>query len=846
MFRAAALCFVLFFVALPLGAGELTLSGVVLDPSGASIADAEAVLAAGGRERRTDAEADGSFVFEGLEPGAYELRIAAPRFSPYVETWELTESITGLTVLLALERQSDSVAVTADADAGPPDPAANADRVEIDQDDLQRLPALDGDVIAALQGFLDGESFGGDGGGLVVDGMETSELGVTPSAIQEVRINKDPYSAEYSRPGRARIEVITKKGAQETHGQLNLRLRDYRFDARNAFSDARPEQRRFAAEGSVVGPLGRGGKNSYVVSAEHDRDREGATIFAATPNGVVRDAVVSPETETELSVRWDRHASYERAFSLRYEYERESERNDGVGGFTLLEAASDGRQAEHGVYGSYRRILGASSLFEWNGRLERESERETSRTSAPRLVVKDAFTAGGAQVDGRGREVRAESSAVWSRQLGRHYLRTGLQLRELAHRRSVERDNFGGTYRFATLADFEAGRPFAYSVREGDPELAYWDLEAAVFLQDNVKLNERSTLALGVRYDRQNFGSDPNNVAPRASLAVGLGAERRTTVRVGGGLFYDNVDSGSYRDRLRFDGVRLRDILLRNPLYPEPLLGDDDSPAPNVVRWSPSLRTPYVAQYNAQVERRLSGDATLSVNWVRTVGVGLLRSRDLNAPAAAELGRPKPEVGIERQLESSARMEANAVSAQLRGKLGEVFNGMIRYTWGRAYNNVEDGDALPANSLDLSREWGPADFDRRHRFDALGAFDVMDWFDVGVVLEVDSARPYALRTGQDDNGDGIAADRPAGIGRNTERGAASTELDVRLSKRFSGPRLPGGGEEPTRLTLTLDAFNVLNTVNLRGFVGNLSSPLFGRPTGAGSARRLQAGLRWGF
>jgi len=69
---------------------------------------------------------------------------------------------------------------------------------------------------------------------------------------------------------------------------------------------------------------------------------------------------------------------------------------------------------------------------------------------------------------------------------------------------------------------------------------------------------------------------------------------------------------------------------------------------------------------------------------------------------------------------------------------------------------------------------------------------------------------------------------------------------VRLSKKFDTPTIQGRKAEPTSLTVTLDAFNVLNTVNSRGFVGNLSSPMFGQPTSARSARRLQVGLRWSF
>lgn len=482
----------------------------------------------------------------------------------------------------------------------------------------------------------------------------------------------------------------------------------------------------------------------------------------------------------------------------------------------------------------------------WTGRVGRETSRDWSLSAAPRLVVEDAFTSGGAQRDSRETELYAEIAGVFSHQRGAHSLRAGVLLRDLERTEFSDRGNFGGTFRFATLADFEAGRPLSYSVRSGDPGLRFWSVAVAGFVQDNIRVNKRSTLALGVRYDRQNYGEDPDNIAPRASYAISLGPQSRTTIRVGGGIFYDNINSGAYEDRLRFDGVRVRELLLRNPAYPEPQISGGESLAPNLVTWGPRLSTPYVGQYSANVERRLPGDAVLAVNWTRTVGVGLLRSRDLNAPLPALAVRPNPEVGIHRQLESSAREESQSWNAQLRGRLSDFFQGTIRYRWGRAYNNVADDDELPANSRDLSGEWGPAGFDRRHSLDVTGAFDVKNWFQLGVVFEADSASPYTLTTGQDDNGDGLTGDRPSGIARNSLRGAATAELDVRLSRTFEISALRREGGDATKLSLTIDAFNVLNTVNRRGFVGNMSSPLFGQATSAGSARRLQAGLRWSF
>ena len=82
-----------------------------------------------------------------------------------------------------------------------------------------RFPIFDNDVIGTLSRFLDPGSLGSEGATLVVDGMEARKVGVSPSA-SEVKINQDPYAAEFQRPGRGRIEVVTKAGSDAYHGSL--------------------------------------------------------------------------------------------------------------------------------------------------------------------------------------------------------------------------------------------------------------------------------------------------------------------------------------------------------------------------------------------------------------------------------------------------------------------------------------------------------------------------------------------------------------------------------------------------------------------------------------------------
>ncbi len=114
---------------------------------------------------------------------------------------------------------------------------------------------------------------------------------------------------------------------------------------------------------------------------------------------------------------------------------------------------------------------------------------------------------------------------------------------------------------------------------------------------------------------------------------------------------------------------------------------------------------------------------------------------------------------------------------------------------------------------------------------------------IGVVFTAASGRPYSITTGFDDNGDSRAADRPLGVGRNTEQGPAYVTLDLRWSRSFAfGPDKngkSGKNGKAARFKLSVDAFNVINHVNQGNPVGNLSSPFFGTSISASSARRLQ-------
>jgi outer membrane receptor protein involved in Fe transport len=768
---------------------RFAVAGAVRDPSGYAIAGAAVVLTprnAGSAALQGTTAADGSFRLENVLAGPYRLEIVSEGFEMEQQRVQVGQALGPLDIKLRLAHLEEEVTVNAH---GPgriaAEPSQNQDALRLDRDLLDGLPVMDRDILSAAAQFLDDSVLGSGGVSLVVDGMETDVIGVSASAIEEVRLNADPYSAEFSRPGRGRIEVITKEGAKDYHGSLSFLMRDYRFDARNAFAQQRPKQQRRSYEGHFTGPLGKSGKNTFLLSAEHDEDDEEAVVFARTPGGLVRETVPQPQRETEFSARLNRYASEKHTFSASYSAERERQIS-GVGGFELPDAAYQARQRQHRFYFGHKWILSPQWFTDFSIRVNRERESiESAQPGLRRIIVEDAFTAGGAQQDDLQRQTEFELAYISSWSRGKHFLRAGFLVPDGEHETLDQRNNFDGTYRFASLADFEAGRAFSFSQRLGESRLTFSNYQIAGFVQDDIRLRSNVTLGLGLRYDHVSFLEDATNFAPRMSLAWAFGKSRATVLRAGAGIFHDRVSSSILSDRLLFDGRTQRDIVIANPSYPDPTTGSGNltEVAPNLVRFAPGLRLPYLTQVSFGVERELRRSLTLAVNYTWVRGTKLFRSLDRNAPLPPEFERPDAAFGHLRELESSGTQKSHGLSVDLRGRLG-IFRGAVLYRWGRSYNDTGVEEELTPNSYDLRGQWARANFDRRHRLRLLGTFDLPWELELGTIFSVDSGRPYDLTIGQDFNRDGRAIERPEGVGRNALEEPGQAEVDLRLAREF--------------------------------------------------------------
>lgn len=842
----------LLFASLSLLSGQPTgvvVTGSVLDPTDAGVVAATVTLKP--VNKVTSADATGTFRLEGVMPGTYDLIVERDGFKPVSSKLRVgARAPAPLTIRLTMADIQSTVTVSEQASQVSTNAADNLDTVSLDRKALDDLPIFDQDYIGTMSRFLDAGSIATGGVTIVVDGVESSRAGVSASAIQEVKINSDPYSAEYPRPGRSRIEIITKPGSSDFHGTFNFVFRDAHLNGRDPFALVRPSEQRRIFEGSLTGPIRRGKKTSFLISANREEEDQQAIVFAQGLSGTLQQILPTPSRNTELSGSINRQIGENHIISIRGLYTKRSIQNQGVGGLNLSQVAANFEDREDQVYFNHRGPITGKFYNLFRFLVARQHTPTTSVNPGPRLVVLGAFTTGGAQADRLQTEnhIALNEIIVWSGQ--KHTVRFGINVPDISRRGLNDYTNTAGTYTFSSLADYAAGRPFSLVRQSGNGHVVFVEKVIGGFIQDEFKVRPNFQVALGVRYDWQNYFHDSNNLAPRVSFAYAPGKGRKTVIRGGAGMFYDRTGPGPIFDLIRYNGQQLLQYVIANPAYP-----DAGATGPtSIVRLDPTVKLPYLLQFGSGLERQLAKGTSLTINYYGTRGVSLFRSRDVNAPPPPfYTSRPDPSISVYRQIESSAAMMAHAMEIAFRGNLTRYFSGMIQYTLSRTYNNTGGNPAagarsslnsFPANSYDLSGEWARADFDQRHRFNLIGTINPGRYFKLGLAAALYSGAPYSITTGRDDNHDSFANDRPAGVPRNSRQGPGFIGLDARWSKDFY--LSPLRKDKGPMFTLGLDAFNFLNHVNYAGYVGVLTSPFFGAPVSALPVRRLQASVRFRF
>jgi hypothetical protein len=842
-------CFIALFSALAQSQSRTPpIAGTVLDPSGTSVADATVTLKRGAKALSSvKTDASGRFRFEGLPQGNYAVEILVEGFQPSLTPVQLQEKpLEPLTITLSLAQLVSQVSVTAGVVQVSTDTAENRDSVDADQALLENVPVFDQDYVAAMSAFLDAGALGTNGPQLIINGVEVTSATVTASAIQQVRINQNPYSAEFARPGRGNIEIITKEATSDYHGTLNFIFRDAVMNARDPFALVRPPEQRRILEGAISGPVGHSKTTSFLLSGHRQEEDLQSIVFAEGLSGPIRENVPSPKRDSMISLHIGHQFSSNHSAYWQYNEWDYPSSNQGVGNFVLPEAGTNSDQWEREWIFNDRLTVSPKWLIQSQILIGWEHHGTSSVTNAPKIVVQDSFTSGGAQINLLGTERHATLNEMVSWSSGKHFVKFGLSVPDWSRRGLVNHNNFGTTYFFSSLQDYAAQHPYAFRQQAGSGQVLYWQQELGGFVQGDYRVSPNFSLSLGLRYNWQNHLHDRHQLAPRVAFAYSPERSRKTVFRGGAGIFYDRTGGGPLGDLLLYNGLTLQSYLIKNPTFPSPFINGGslaDFPT-DVVQFDPSIHEPYSIQYSMGVERQLAKQTTLAITYNGSVGISLFRSLDINAPLPPNyLVVPDPSVGVLRQIESSGRQISNSLQVTLRGQLPHHVSGLMQYTLSRTDNNTGGITWFPANQYDLSGEWSRADFDQKHRFNLLESYSPGKSFTIGLGVTAASGKPYSLTSGGDIYGTGLTNGRPAGVPRNSLEGPAYVDLDSRLSRDFFLSRKKEKGDV---LTLAFDAFNILNHVNYVAFVGNLQSPFFGQAVSAFPARRLQITTRFKF
>jgi hypothetical protein len=820
------------------------ITGVVQDQTGAVLPGAVVdLLNSGGVvAQSTTADGVGVFRFDSVSADQYQIVARFEGFNPASTRVRVTTRAPGpQKLVLSIAGLKQEITVSSNAAEVRATASSNADAISVDTTMLESLPVFDNDLVATMSRFLDTGSLGNAGVTLVVNGMEVSALNVSAAAVQQIRINQDPYSAEYSRPGRGRVEILTKPGDQEYHGDISSLIRDARVNARNPFATQKPPEERRAADGFFGGPLGSGGKTSFMISANDAVLDQRAFVYAVGLGGVIQDSLPQASARALVSASITHQISDKNTFSIRPNYQYESDENRGAGGTTLASAATTFKHHEEQVTYTHQTVWRPTLLHQVQLLVGHEREPTTSASPDRGLVVQGAFTGGG----GQGELLRTEThmnlndSLAWTK--GHHLVQTGFQLPDWSRRGFFDRTNFGGTFYFSGLDAYASGRPYAFVQQRGNGDVVLLEKQVGAYVKDDWQPRSGLSIGLGVRYDWQNYFHDDNNVAPRVSIAFAPG-EKTNVFRGGVGIFNDRSGPVVIADILNSRPGGLTKIVLENPGYPDPFSAvSANGLAPSVVRLAPNIQIPQTLQYSASLDHQLQKSTIISVTYTGARGYHLFRSRDINAPQPPlYLARPDSSFGVVRQVESTGRQVSNSLQVTLRGRATRWFNGQMQYTLSRVENDTSGIGAFPANDNDLSGEWAHADFDRRHRFLVLGRLTGIKVVDIGVGFTANSGGPYSETLGGDPYNNSRGKARPFGVARNSLTMADYSSLDVRASRDV---KIGGTQKAGRTVTLSLDAFNILNHVNYGSYVGTVSSPLFGQPVSALAPRQLQLSAR---
>ncbi len=678
--------------------GVGSLRGQVVDSLGAAIVGATVIAVdANGKEKTTVSNNQGEYTINGLAPGTYIVRTTAPNFGLYEnQAVDISDGKREeLIITLTVEAVTENVEVSG-ANQISTDNDNNASATVLKEKDLEALPDDPDELEAALQA-LAGPSAGPNGGQIYIDGFTGGRLPPKDS-IREIRINQNPFSAEYERLGFGRIEILTKPGSDKFRGQAFFNFNDESLNSRNPFAPNRAATQRRFYGGTVSGPVQKG-KSSFFLDISNREEDSSAIINALILNSAANIAPFQqefrvPSRRLSISPRFDYQINTNNTLVARYSFTRTSLDNQGISEFSLPTRAYNAMNTEHEFRLTETAIINPKTVNETRFEYSFQKNAQNGDNSIPTINVSNAFIGGGAQIGNNfNRQNYIEIQNYTTTTLGKasqHSVKFGARIRNSSITDQSE-SNYGGSYIFpgftnstdplnpifvTPIVQYQQNvlgntdpryNPSQFTITAGNPLAKISRFDIGVFITDDWRVSPKLTLGFGLRYENQTNISDNMNFAPRLSFAYSPGAggakPPKTVFRGGFGVFYDRFNENLTLQAERFNGSNQLNLIvsatdpdpvrrqIAQNLLNQPAFGANGVsnsltaaqilavlPQSNVIRTVDSgLQAPVTYQIALGVERQLPFKTTITAFYIGARNLHLLRTRNINAPVCTNL-----------------------------------------------------------------------------------------------------------------------------------------------------------------------------------------------------------------
>ncbi|AFL87186.1 hypothetical protein Terro_0859 [Terriglobus roseus DSM 18391] len=760
------------------GAGVVT--GYVLDPDQAAIPGATVTLTpAKGGAMTTTSGADGAYSFRSVPMGTYSLTVSMSGFASFVRQGvRVTGATLTINTAMAVQSANTEIDVTTQSNAVSVDPDSNGSAVVIKDKDLEAL-SDDPDELSDELSALAGPSAGPSGGQIYVDGFTGGQL-PPKSSIREIRVNQNPFSAQFDKQGFGRVEVFTKPGTDSYHGNASIQFNDKLFNTSSPFLGAtnqQPDYHRIFFLGSLTGPLTK--TSSYSLAGSH-RTIQDNSIFAGSiistgpgsnvlcapgnaacslnpyPDGA--RATFHPQTRYDFTPRIDLALGEKNTLTIRYQFEHGSAQNAGLGATQINTVATNTSTHEHQLQISDTQILSQKVINETRLALVRAVSSSLPQSVAPTVSVPGYFTGGGASGGTQSSTAdRLEIQNYTSVALQKNFIRAGMRLR-VYRQAQFSTSNANGTFSYSSAADYIANRPFQYRITSiANPRIEGHLTDVSFYAEDDYRVKPNLTLSYGMRYEAQGAINSAADLAPRVAVSYGIPRKKgnpTTVVRAGFGIFYDRFDIGGVINSRQQNGVNQIALIYSLPTgvcTPGNTAGcgGGATTSQTIYQLAPNLRSAYNMQTAFGVDQQLGKRSTVSFNYLNNLGVHQFLSRSLPASGTNKLY----------SYQSGGVFRQNQFIVNFRTQIGTRFSLVGFYALNFAKSNANGAGVFPTDSLNPATDYGRALFVNKHRITLFGNWQAPFGINASPFLIVNSGNYYNVTAGRDLNLDTVTNDR---------------------------------------------------------------------------------------